>query len=72
MKRMKSEEFRSLGRDGLVAKIDELRRRQLELRLQIVTQHIANAATLKKALKASIACALTVQRQLQEEGGYER
>lgn len=74
MKQIKAEEFRSLNTEQLDAKIDELRRKQLELRLQVVTQHVANYATVKNALQKSVACALTVRHQLQEqkEGGYER
>jgi ribosomal protein L29 len=72
MKPMKAEEFRSLSIEQLDAKIDELRSKQLNLRLQIVTQHIADHATIKRALRKGIACALTVRHQLQKEGGYER
>jgi ribosomal protein L29 len=72
MKPIKAEEFRSLHKEQLDAKIDELRRKQLELRLQIVAQHVANHATVKKVLRKAIACALTIRHQLQEEGGYER
>ena len=72
MKLVKATEFRSLGKEQLDVKIDELRRKQMELRLQVVTQHVANYVTLKRALRKAIACALTVRNQLQNEGGYER
>lgn len=72
MKPIKAEEFRSLTKEQLDTRIDELRRKQLELRLQVVTQHVANHATIKQALKKSVACALTVRHQLEKEGGYGR
>jgi ribosomal protein L29 len=62
-------ELRSLGKEELGQKINELQRRLFELRVQVVTQHVPNHPTAKRALRKQIAQGLTICQQLYSEGG---
>jgi ribosomal protein L29 len=62
-------ELKSLGKEELGQKINELQRKLFELRVQVVTQHVPHHSTTKRALRKQIAQGLTISRQLYSEGG---
>jgi len=63
MKVVTNSELRSLDAQQLAHRIEELRRKLLELRLSVVTSHVAAFSSTKNALRTSIARALTVQAE---------
>lgn len=57
------EEFKQLSTDNLEARIDELRRELLTLRLQAATTPIKSLHSKKHGLRYAIACGLTFLNQ---------
>lgn len=57
------EELKGMKKDALEAKIDEMRRDLLTLRLQAATTPIKTFSSTKRGLKRAIACGLTYLHQ---------
>lgn len=63
MKQIKAKDIKDLMPEQLEAKVEELRRELLHLRLRAATTQVAAYSSDKGKLEGSIACALTVLRQ---------
>jgi len=66
MKRMTNDSLRDMSIGQLSQSIRDMRRQVLELRLQMMTSSVKGAVTTNKALRKSIARALTIHRQKTE------
>lgn len=69
------EEFKQLSAESLEARIDELRRELLTLRLQAATAPVKSLYSKKHGLRYAIACGLTFLNQKRASltsGNYDR
>jgi ribosomal protein L29 len=68
MKSITSKELREFDAQQRAAKIYELRHEMLQLRLRAVSEHVPSLATQRRALRKSVARALTIQNALNKVG----